>query len=90
MVIVILGREFAITGLRTVAASEGLVIAAGHSGKIKTVLQMVAITLILLKNRPFAYIDIPMDQILLWAAVAMTVYSGAEYIIKNRHIISLK
>lgn len=90
MVIVILGREFAITGLRTVAASEGLVIAAGRSGKIKTVLQMVAITLILLKNRPFAYIDIPMDQILLWAAVAMTVYSGAEYIIKNRHIISLK
>ena len=90
MVIVILGREFAITGLRTVAASNGVVIAAGWTGKIKTVLQMIAVILILLKNWPFVYIGIPMDRIVLWAAVVMTIVSGAEYIIKNRHVISLK
>ncbi len=90
MAIVILGREFAITGLRTVAASSGVVIAAGWTGKIKTVLQMIAVVLILLRNWPFVYLDIPMDQIVLWAAVVMTIVSGAEYIIKNRHVISTK
>ena len=90
MAIVILGREFAITGLRTVAASSGVVIAAGWTGKIKTVLQMIAVVLILLKNWPFVYLGIPMDQIVLWAAVVMTIVSGAEYIIKNRHVISTK
>ena len=90
MAIVILGREFAITGLRTVAASSGIVIAAGWTGKIKTVLQMIAVTLILLRNWPFVYTGIPMDQIVLWAAVAMTIVSGVEYIVKNRHVISLK
>jgi len=48
MLIVILAREFTISGMRTVAASEGIVIAAGMSGKIKTVLQMIAVPLILL------------------------------------------
>ena len=48
MLIVILAREFAIAGMRTVAASEGLVIAAAMSGKIKTVLQMIAVPLLLL------------------------------------------
>ncbi|WP_312355162.1 CDP-diacylglycerol--glycerol-3-phosphate 3-phosphatidyltransferase, partial [Aminipila sp.] len=43
MLIVILAREFAVGGMRTVAASEGIVIAAGMSGKIKTVLQMIAV-----------------------------------------------
>ena len=90
MAIVILGREFAITGLRTVAASSGVVIAAGWTGKIKTVLQMIAVVLILLRNWPFSYLGIPMDQIVLWAAVVMTIVSGAEYIIKNRHVISTK
>ena len=90
MVIVILARELTITSLRSIAASEGIVIAAGLSGKIKTVLQMVAIPLLLLKNWPFVYIGISMDQILLWAAVVMTVYSGVEYIVKSRGIFLTK
>ena len=90
MVIVILAREFTITGLRSVAASAGVVIAADWSGKIKTIAQMVAISLILLKNWPFVYIGIPMDRIILWIAVVMTVYSGIEYIIKNRKLVSMK
>jgi CDP-diacylglycerol--glycerol-3-phosphate 3-phosphatidyltransferase len=83
MLIVILAREFAVAGLRTVAAADGKVIAAGTTGKIKTVLQMVAVPLLLLNNWPFSYINFPMDQILLWACVIMTVVSGVEYIVKN-------
>ncbi len=89
MVIVILAREFTITGLRTVAAAQGLVIAAGWSGKIKTIFQMVAVTALLLKNWPFALIGIPFDQIMLWAAVVMTIFSGTEYIIKNKNVFSM-
>ena len=48
MLIIILAREFTIAGMRTVAASEGIVIAAGMSGKIKTVLQMIAVPMLLL------------------------------------------
>ena len=83
MLIVILAREFAVAGLRTVAAAEGKVIAAGTTGKIKTVLQMLAVPLLLLHNWPFSYLNFPMDQVLLWACVIMTVVSGTEYIIKN-------
>lgn len=90
MVIVILAREFTITGLRAVAAGEGVVIAAGKSGKIKTVLQMTALTVLLLKNWPFSiFTALPIGDYLLWAAVIMTIYSGAEYIIENRKIFYL-
>lgn len=86
MVIVILAREFAITGLRSVAASEGVVIAAAWSGKIKTVTQMIAIIFLLIGNWPFELIAVPFAQIMLWIAVIMTVYSGAEYIYKSREL----
>jgi len=90
MVIVILAREFTITGLRSVSAAQGIVIAAGWSGKLKTVLQMVAITALLLKNWPFSLIGFPFAEIMLWAAVIITVISGAEYIIKNKSVFSIK
>ena len=86
LVIVILAREFAITGLRSVAASEGVVIAAAWSGKIKTVTQMIAIIFLLIGNWPFELISVPFAQIMLWIAVIMTVYSGAEYIYKSREL----
>lgn len=92
MVIVILGREFIITGMRQVAAAEGIVIAAGWSGKIKTVCQMIAVPLIMLHNWPFSLlpVHIPADQIALWVALVMTVWSGAEYIVKNKRVFSMK
>ncbi|MDR0853764.1 MAG: CDP-diacylglycerol--glycerol-3-phosphate 3-phosphatidyltransferase [Clostridiales Family XIII bacterium] len=90
MVIVILAREFAITGLRSVAASEGQVIAAGMSGKLKTVFQMVAIALLLLHNWPFSYLNLPIDQACLWIAIVLTIYSGVEYIVKGRHLLTMK
>ena len=94
MLIVILAREFIVAGVRTVAASEGIVIAADMGGKIKTVLQMIAVPLLLL----FKYMEVKeiaaahavgiAAQIFLWASLVMTVYSGAMYIIKNKEVFS--
>ena len=90
MVIVILAREFIITGLRAVAAGDGVIIAAGKSGKLKTVLQMTALAIILLQNWPFAlFTDLDVGRIVLWAAVVMTIYSGVEYIVKNKKVFSM-
>lgn len=91
MVIVILGREFIITGMRQVAAAQGIVIAAGTTGKIKTITQMIAIPLLILENWPFSLMGvyIPMDIIFLWAALVMTVVSGIEYIAKNKKLFSM-
>jgi len=86
MLIIILAREFIIAGMRTVAASEGIVIAAGTSGKIKTVLQMVAVPLLLLIgvwNHGVIYYS---AMIFLWASLIMTVVSGVEYVIKNKDV----
>ena len=91
MVIVILGREFIITGMRQVAAAQGIVIAAGTTGKIKTITQMIAIPLLILDNWPFSLLpfNLPMDVIFLWIALVMTVVSGTEYIIKNKSLFSM-
>lgn len=76
--------------LRAVAAGEGVIIAAGKSGKIKTVFQMLAISIILLRNWPFSMVtDLPIGDYLLWIAVAATVYSGVEYIVQNKHIFKM-
>ena len=85
--IIILAREFIISGFRLIASDRGMVLAAGKLGKIKTTLQIIAIVLLLLNNFPFVYISIPMDKIVLAAAVVMTVWSGADYIVKNRGIL---
>jgi CDP-diacylglycerol---glycerol-3-phosphate 3-phosphatidyltransferase len=69
---IIIVRELFITGIRTVAVSEGLNVQASMAGKIKTVLQMIAIGFLLM-HWPFA-------SELLWLAVAITVYSGLEYL----------
>ena len=87
MLIVILAREFTIAGMRTVAASEGIVIAGGMSGKIKTVLQMIAVPLLLLtaaltETGVYTYFNLA-GQVFLWASLVMTVYSGVEYVAKN-------
>lgn len=84
MLIVILFREFAVAGIRTVAASEGIVIAAGVSGKIKTVLQMIAVPLLIISGlHPVIRI---LGLVFLWASLVMTVYSGTEYILKNKSV----
>ncbi|OWA33825.1 CDP-diacylglycerol--glycerol-3-phosphate 3-phosphatidyltransferase [Saccharibacillus sp. O16] len=87
MAIVIISREFAVTGLRQIALLDGAVMAAGAGGKIKTVLQIVAIALLLLNNLPFEIWNIPADTIFVWAAVIVTVYSGIDYFVRNRRLL---
>ena len=91
MLIIILAREFIVAGMRTVAASEGRVLAAGMSGTIKTVLQMVAVILYLfgLSVPSIGNTVIMIANVIFWAALAMTIYSGAEYVWKNRDVFSM-
>lgn len=87
MAIVIISREFAVTGLRQIALLDGSVMAAGAGGKIKTVLQIVAIALLLLNNLPFETWDIPAADIFAWAAVIVTAYTGVDYFVRNRRLL---
>lgn len=83
IVVVIIAREFAITGLRVLAASDGITIAASWWGKIKTTTQMISILLLLLDNYPFSIVDFPMDKVAVILAVIFTIISGIDYILKN-------
>ncbi|WP_454190628.1 CDP-diacylglycerol--glycerol-3-phosphate 3-phosphatidyltransferase [Paenibacillus sp. Marseille-Q7038] len=87
MAVVIISREFAVTGLRQVALLDGSVVAASSWGKVKTVTQIIAISLLLLNNFPFALISIPMDVIFIWLATIVTLYSGIDYFVKNKHLL---
>src|SRR5699024_4912080 len=87
IVIVIISREFAVTGLRLVAAGEGIVLAAGSMGKLKTATQMIAIILLLLHDFPFSYINFPLGIIMLYLALIFTVISGVDYFYKNWHVM---
>ena len=104
-VVIILAREFAVSGLRTLAASGGVVIATSWWGKIKTVTQIIAILLLLIKvnigeslsavefvsnngflNTFFAYVP----EVIMFVAVLITIISGIDYFVKNKHVISIK
>lgn len=86
VIIVILSREFAVTGLRAILAGEGEIVAASQLGKIKTWAQIVAISLLLLHNTIFALIGIRFDMIALYVALIFTVWSGWEYFYLNRRV----
>lgn len=99
--IIIIAREFAVTGLRTLAASEGIVIAASKWGKLKTVFQIIAIILCLLKvnidniSELSAFILkynlynslIIFINVTLWIAIIITLISGFDYFIKNKEVL---
>ena len=93
VVIIILLREFAVSGIRLAAAGTGEVIAASIWGKAKTVSQMVAIiltfVLMIFSFIPYnvTYIIV---NIVVWISTALTILSGADYIIKNRKLLVLK
>lgn len=78
VVVIIIGREFAVSGLRLLAASEGQVIAASIWGKLKTMTQIVAITGVL--------IGMPGANGLLWTAAVITVLSGIDYFLKAQSL----
>lgn len=85
--IVIISREFAVTGLRAVAAAGGIVIAASKWGKWKTTFQIIAVAVLVLNNFPFAILGIPFDLIMVYTMVVITVWSGIDYFVKNKHAI---
>ncbi|WP_410769184.1 CDP-diacylglycerol--glycerol-3-phosphate 3-phosphatidyltransferase [Fontibacillus sp. BL9] len=89
IVIVIISREFAVTGLREVALLEGSVIAASKWGKAKTITQIIAISVLLLNNFPFEWIHVPFDEIAIWLAAIITIYSGIDYFVKNKNVLNL-
>ncbi|ADG41196.1 MULTISPECIES: CDP-diacylglycerol--glycerol-3-phosphate 3-phosphatidyltransferase [Leuconostoc] len=89
MTAVIVIRELAITGLRTlIVENNGQILAAQMPGKIKTFSQMFAIFFLYLKNIPFVFIGFPIGNILLWIAVIFTIYSGIDYFWQNRYVFS--
>lgn len=87
--VIIIGREFAVSGLRSVAAAEGVIIAASKLGKAKTITQIVAITAILLNDFPFSLISFPIGEAAMMVAVAFTVISGIDYFIKAKKTLRL-
>ena len=88
MVIVIVFRELLITGLRTIAASNNVTIAASSLGKIKTVTQFVSIILLLVKDA-VTFIPDVLANGALYLAVIFTMLSGLDYLIKNKNVLDL-
>lgn len=83
-VMLVLTREFAISGLRMVAASKGTIMAAAWSGKIKTACTMVGLCLMMVfMNNPMV------DTVVTWVIVLTTLYSGIEYFVKNWKCLGL-
>jgi CDP-diacylglycerol--glycerol-3-phosphate 3-phosphatidyltransferase len=83
IVVVIVSREFLVTGLRSLAAAKGVVIAAGRSGKLKAVFQFVTIAVLLIDYPPQ-----PFGDVLLYVTIVLTIYSGAEYFYHSRHLFA--
>ena len=84
MVILIISREFIISGFRLVASDNGVVIAASYWGKFKTTFQMISVVLLILKIPALALVT----NICLWIALVLTVVSLADYIMKNRKVLT--
>lgn len=88
IVIIIISREFAVTGLRLILAGGGEVVAAGMLGKIKTWTQIIAITALLLRNWPFSLINLPLADIALYVSAFFTIWSGLDYFVKNKQVFT--
>lgn len=86
MVIVIIAREFIISGFRLVASDNGVVIAASYWGKFKTTFQMVMICLMIADLEALSLVTV----IVTWAAVILTVVSLVDYLVKNRGVMQEK
>lgn len=85
IVVILISREFVISGFRLIAADNGVVIAASIWGKFKTVCQMfMTIALILHFDHPVWHAA---EQILVWGSLILTILSLVDYIYKNRHVL---
>ena len=87
VVIVIISREFIISGFRLVASDNGIVIAASKTGKLKTISQMVMVVLVI---ADLGGIFDVLKKIFIWLALILTVVSLIEYIAKNKNVLSMQ
>lgn len=85
IVIIIIAREFIISGFRLVASDNGIVIAASYWGKFKTVFQMIMVVVLMLniQNNVFQMLG----NILVWISLALTIISLADYVVKNIDVL---
>lgn len=83
MVIIIIAREFIISGFRLVASDNGVVIAASYFGKFKTTFQMLAVCL-MIADLPALHV---VTRVVLWIAVILTVVSLIDYLVKNKSVM---
>ena len=83
-VIIIIGREFIISGFRLIASDNGVVIAASYWGKFKTTFQMVSVVLLILDIPALAFVT----TICVWIALVLTIVSLVDYIYKNHKILT--
>ena len=79
MVIVIVGREIAITGLRGIAVTQGIIISASQWGKYKTVFEVTSIFFLILNGKYFSISFYPIGMVFLWVALVVAVISGLDY-----------
>ena len=87
-VILIVTREFFISAFRLVAVEKGVVIAASGLGKAKTVSQFIAITLTLLQAPIRGLLGgFPLDMVIMWISVLLTIISGVDYVVKNKDAV---
>ena len=84
-VIVIIAREFMITGFRTLAVEQNIVIAAGFWGKLKTICQMFMIIFLLLNFNNS--VTIVISHILIWASLILAIVSAVDYIVNNKQVL---
>ena len=86
IVIVIIAREFVISGFRLIAADNGKVIAASYWGKFKTTFQMIMVIL-MIANLPVGWLQV-LTQIIMWIALALTIISLIDYLVKNKDVMA--
>jgi len=84
---IILAREFAVTGIRAIAAADGVVISASKLGKLKTLTQVIAISALILRDWPFSLIGIHVGQTMIHVALILTVLSGIDYFVKSWNLL---
>ncbi len=86
-VIIMLARDIIVDGCRMLAAQNGIVIAAGMLGKLKTVLQMLTIIIALLNNLPFELYFFPMKDLLIWFTAFISIAGGYSYFMQVKDFV---
>ena len=84
--VVLIGREFVISGFRLIAAEQGLVIAASYWGKFKTTFQMIMVIL-MIANIGGPVMPI-VTKVIMWIALALTIVSLIDYLVKNKDVLN--